>query len=136
MTSKQHPDMKHEQERLEFTKRYIEVVVKTAATSKDQFKKIMQETFGDEDWQESGRYSELLTTANFFDMSKAELENLRKAKSKPYFARVDFKRDENALRKFLFWKGIPYINGKIRSKLSWIGVRRLRTFIMREELDR
>lgn len=103
MTSKQHPDLKHEQERLEFTKRYIDVVVKTAATSKDQFKKIMQETFGDEDWQESGRYSELLTTANFFDMSKAELENLRKAKSKPYFARVDFSRDENDLKEVLYF---------------------------------
>ncbi|WP_028391392.1 RNA polymerase recycling motor HelD [Bacillus cihuensis] len=103
MTSQQHPDFKHEQERLEFTKRYIDVVIKTAATSKDQFKKIMQETFGDEDWQESGRYSELLTTANFFDMSKSELEILRKAKSKPYFARVDFSRDENGLKEMLYF---------------------------------
>ncbi|MFJ5623752.1 RNA polymerase recycling motor HelD [Peribacillus loiseleuriae] len=103
MTSKQHPDLKHEQERLEFTKRYIDVVVKTARTSKDQFKKIMQETFGDEDWQESGRYAELLTTANFFDMSKAELENLSKAKRKPYFARVDFSRDESGLKEVLYF---------------------------------
>ncbi|HWL26035.1 MAG TPA: DNA helicase, partial [Ureibacillus sp.] len=97
MTSKQHPDRKSEQERLEFTKRYMDVVIKTAETSKDQFKKIMQETFGDEDWKESGRYAELLTTANFFDMSQAELESLKKAQSKPYFARVDFTRDENGI---------------------------------------
>ncbi|MFJ8265880.1 RNA polymerase recycling motor HelD [Peribacillus asahii] len=103
MTSKQHPDRKSEQERLEFTKRYMDVVIKTAETSKDQFKKIMQETFGDEDWKESGRYAELLTTANFFDMSQAELESLKKAQSKPYFARVDFTRDENGLKEILYF---------------------------------
>ncbi|MFB5284177.1 RNA polymerase recycling motor HelD [Peribacillus sp. Hz7] len=103
MTSKQHPDRKSEQERLEFTKRYMDVVIKTAETSKDQFKKIMQETFGDEDWKESGRYAELLTTANFFDMSQAELESLKKAQSKPYFARVDFTRDENGIKEILYF---------------------------------
>ncbi len=103
MTSKQHPDLHIEEERLDFTKRYIEVIVKTAETSKDQFRRIMQEMFGDEDWQESGRYTELLTTANFFDMSKAELENLKKARGKPYFARVDFTRDENQQEEVLYF---------------------------------
>lgn len=103
MTSKQHPDLHTEEERLDFTKRYIDVIVKTAETSKDQFKKIMQEMFGDEDWQESGRYTELLTTANFFEMSRAELENLKKARSKPYFARVDFTRNENQQEEILYF---------------------------------
>ena len=103
MTSNQHPDMKDEQERLEFTKRYMDVVIKTAETSKDQFKKIMQETFGDEDWKESGRYVDLLSAAHFFDMSKAELESLKHAQNKPYFARVDFTRDESGLKEVLYF---------------------------------
>ncbi|WP_234396904.1 RNA polymerase recycling motor HelD [Bacillus massiliglaciei] len=103
MASKQHPDMKEEQKRLDFTKRYMDVIIKTAESSKDQFRKYMQETFGDEDWQESGRYSELLTTANFFEMSKTELESLKAAQGKPYFARVDFNRKGNEIHENLYF---------------------------------
>ncbi|CAH0145901.1 DNA helicase IV [Peribacillus sp. Bi96] len=98
-----HPDFEQERQRLDFTKRYIDVVIKTSETSKDQFQRNMQEAFGDADWSESGLYSQLLTTANFFEMSKTELEGLRKARKKPYFARVDFERNDGDSGEVLYF---------------------------------
>ncbi|MFJ7753863.1 HelD family protein [Peribacillus muralis] len=98
-----HPDFEKERQRLDFTKRYIDVVIKTSETSKDQFQRNMQEAFGDADWSESGLYSQLLTTANFFEMSKTELESLRKASKKPYFARVDFERNDGGSGEMLYF---------------------------------
>ncbi|MFD9627038.1 HelD family protein [Peribacillus muralis] len=98
-----HPDFEKERQRLDFTKRYIDVVIKTSETSKDQFQRNMQEAFGDADWSESGLYSQLLTTANFFEMSKTELESLRKASKKPYFARVDFERNDGGSGEVLYF---------------------------------
>ncbi|EDL62994.1 RNA polymerase recycling motor HelD [Bacillus sp. SG-1] len=91
-----HPDLPKEKDRLEFTKRYIDVVIQTAQTSKDQFKENIENAFGDVDWLESSAaYIDILTNASFFEMSKEELEALQKAKKKPYFARIDFKHDES-----------------------------------------
>lgn len=98
-----HPDFEQERQRLDFTKRYIDVVIKTSETSKDQFQRNMQEAFGDADWSESALYSQLLTTANFFEMSKTELESLRKASKKPYFARVDFERNDGDRGEVLYF---------------------------------
>lgn len=98
-----HPDFEKERQRLDFTKRYIDVVIKTSETSKDQFQRNMQEAFGDADWSESALYSQLLTTANFFEMSKTELESLRKASKKPYFARVDFERNDGERGEVLYF---------------------------------
>ena len=98
-----HPDFEKERERLDFTKRYIDVVIKTAESSKDQFQKNMQEAFGDADWSESGLYSQLLTTANFFEMSQSELESLKIASNKPYFARVDFVRNDDEEGEILYF---------------------------------
>ncbi|WP_409301105.1 RNA polymerase recycling motor HelD [Peribacillus sp. SCS-155] len=103
MMTAQHPDFENELQRLEFTKRYMDVVIKTSETSKDQFRKNMQEAFGDADWLESGGYSELLTNAGFFEMSKSELESLRKAMGKPYFARVDFSREGGQNKEILYF---------------------------------
>ncbi|RLQ97394.1 RNA polymerase recycling motor HelD [Falsibacillus albus] len=97
MTSQtpQHPDFHHEQNRLDFTTRYIDVVIKTSSTSKDQFKANIQEAFGDVDWLESSAaYTDILTNASFFEMSKEELESLILAKKKPYFARIDFQGED------------------------------------------
>jgi DNA helicase II / ATP-dependent DNA helicase PcrA len=91
-----HPDYHEEKKRLEFTKTYMDVVIKTAETNKEQFRQNMQEAFADVDWLESsGAYIEILTNASFFDMSKEELAHLKKARKKPYFARIDFKRNND-----------------------------------------
>jgi DNA helicase II / ATP-dependent DNA helicase PcrA len=91
-----HPDFSNESERLEFTKRYIDVVIETSQSSKEKYKENMEKAFGDVDWGESSAaYIDILTNSSFFEMSKEELESLQKAKDKPYFARIDFKTDGN-----------------------------------------
>ncbi|MGN7177722.1 DNA helicase [Paenibacillus sp. FSL R5-0490] len=91
----EHPDFQKEVQRLEFTKRYIDVVIKTSESSKDKFQENMKEAFEDVDWLESSlSYSSLLTNALFFEMSKDELMLLKKARKKPYFARIDFLRQD------------------------------------------
>ncbi|MBS4192672.1 AAA family ATPase [Bacillus sp. FJAT-49705] len=90
-TQQQHPDFQQEIQRLEFTKRYLDVVIKTSESSKDQFQENMREAFHDVDWLDSSTsYSALLTNARFFEMSKDELKSLKNARVKPYFARIDF----------------------------------------------
>lgn len=93
-SQQQHPDFQHEVQRLEFTKKYIDVVIKTAETSKDQFLENMKEAFQDTDALESSMsYLSLLTNARFFEMSREELKNLKVARRKPYFARLDLLRE-------------------------------------------
>ncbi|MED3575488.1 RNA polymerase recycling motor HelD [Cytobacillus praedii] len=93
-SQQQHPDFQHEIQRLEFTKKYIDVVIKTAETSKDQFLENMKEAFQDTDALESSMsYLSLLTNARFFEMSREELKNLKVARRKPYFARLDLLRE-------------------------------------------
>jgi len=90
----QHPDFQQEIQRLIFTKKYMDVVIKTAETSKDKFQENMSEAFQDVDWTESSLgYSSLLTNARFFEMSRDELNSLKRAQTKPYFARIDFQRE-------------------------------------------
>ncbi|WP_064091816.1 RNA polymerase recycling motor HelD [Rossellomorea aquimaris] len=91
-----HPDFTNESERLEFTKRYIDVVIETSQSSKEKYKENMERAFGDVDWGESSAaYIDILTNSSFFEMSKEELELLLKAKNKPYFARIDFKNNDS-----------------------------------------
>lgn len=93
-SQQQHPDFQHEVQRLEFTKKYIDVVIKTAETSKDQFLENMKEAFQDTDALESSMsYLSLLTNARFFEMSREELKNLKVSRRKPYFARLDLLRE-------------------------------------------
>ncbi|WNS75853.1 RNA polymerase recycling motor HelD [Bacillus sp. DTU_2020_1000418_1_SI_GHA_SEK_038] len=95
MSSQQHPDFLAEIQRLDFTKKYMDVVIKTAESSKDQFQENMKEAFQDVDWLESSlSYSSLLTNARFFEMSRDELKSLKNARNKPYFARIDFQRQD------------------------------------------
>lgn len=100
-----HPEFKEEELRLDFTKRYMSVVIQTARSNKEQFMKSMKEAFMDVDWIESGGYSQLLTNASFYQLSHNELDSLTNALPKPYFARVDFTSDEsNEIEKLYFGK--------------------------------
>jgi DNA helicase II / ATP-dependent DNA helicase PcrA len=105
-----HPDYSNEKDRLEFTKRYIDVVIQTSQSSKEKFKENMEKAFGDVDWLESSAaYIDILTNASFFEMSKEELEALTKAKKKPYFARIDYsQKDSNKEEKHYIGKTSLY----------------------------
>ncbi|GAA0327817.1 RNA polymerase recycling motor HelD [Bacillus carboniphilus] len=94
MSVKDHPDFDSELKRLQFTKTYMDAVIMTAETSTDQFRENMKQAFEELERQDSSlSYMELLTNARFFEMSKSDLENLKKLRKKPYFARIDFARE-------------------------------------------
>ncbi|MET3696441.1 DNA helicase-2/ATP-dependent DNA helicase PcrA [Bacillus oleivorans] len=94
MSVKDHPDFDAEVKRLQFTKKYMDAVILTAETSSEQFKENMKLAFEDLDDSDSSlSYTELLANARFFEMSKADLEKLKKLRAKPYFARIDFLRE-------------------------------------------
>ncbi|WP_243296580.1 RNA polymerase recycling motor HelD [Bacillus litorisediminis] len=94
MSVKNHPDFEAEVKRLQFTKKYMDAVILTAETSSEQFKENMKLAFEDlVDADSSLSYTELLANARFFEMSKADLEKLKKLRAKPYFARIDFLRE-------------------------------------------
>ena len=98
-------EIEEEKLRLEFIKKYMQVVVETAEINKEQFMQKMKDIFEDADWVESAGYSQLLTSASFYQLSKTELESLVKALSKPYFARVDFtSREAGGMEKLYFGK--------------------------------
>ncbi|RRD95572.1 DNA helicase [Bacillus licheniformis] len=83
-----------EKKHLEFTKRYIEAVLKTAATSQSNFRQNIKDAFVDLDWLDSSlSYINILTNAKFLEMSNADIESLNRIKDKPYFARIDFSRE-------------------------------------------
>ncbi|WP_239673352.1 RNA polymerase recycling motor HelD [Mangrovibacillus cuniculi] len=91
----EHPDYSTELDRLTFTKAYIRAVLKTAETNQDQFLENIQEAFKDEDFKESSNaYTNLLLNASFFSMSSEEIAALKRALDKPYFARMNFVREE------------------------------------------
>ncbi len=98
-------EIEEEKQRLEFIKKYMQVVIDTAETNKEQFMEKMKDIFKDEDWVESAGYSQLLTSASFYQLSRSELESLIKALPKPYFARVDFtSREAGGMEKLYFGK--------------------------------
>ena len=81
----------------------MDVVIKTAETSKDKFQENMSDAFSDVDWAESSLgYSSLLTNARFFEMSRDELNSLKRARTKPYFARIDFQREGFHAKEILY----------------------------------
>ncbi|MCP8615357.1 RNA polymerase recycling motor HelD [Salirhabdus salicampi] len=89
-----HPDYDYEYKRLEFTKRFIQAVIKTSKENESKFKQNIKTAFEDLDWLDSSlSYINILTNANFLSRSEAEINNLERIKDKPYFAKIHFKRE-------------------------------------------
>ncbi|MET3683867.1 DNA helicase-2/ATP-dependent DNA helicase PcrA [Alkalibacillus flavidus] len=94
MSVEEHPEFEKEQQHLEFVKRYIQAVIKTGHDDEDQFKANIKEAFVDLDWFDSSlSYINILTNARLLETNQAQLDNLRKIQSKPYFAKVQLERD-------------------------------------------
>lgn len=94
MSVQNHPQYELEQQRLDFTKRYIQAVIKTAETSQERFRENIKDAFVDLDWLDSSlSYINILTNAKFLEMSSEDIENLKRIQPKPYFAKIHFKRE-------------------------------------------
>ncbi|KGP73101.1 RNA polymerase recycling motor HelD [Pontibacillus yanchengensis] len=92
---KNHPDYQEELDRLTFTKAYMDSVIAAQETDQETLKQRQQETVEALDFKDSSlKYQDMLAHSNFMKMSKEQLENLRKLRKKPYFARINYHRKE------------------------------------------
>lgn len=84
-----------ENDRLSFTKAYMDRLIVSQETGQEVLKKRQEDTLENLSFKDSSlRYQEMLSHANFMKMSREQLESLKHLRNKPYFARIDFHRKE------------------------------------------
>lgn len=92
---KNHKDYEAELERLTFTKAYMDSVIAAQVSDQETLKKRQEDTVAALDFKDSSlKYQDMLAHANFMKMSKEQLENLKRLRKKPYFARINYHRKE------------------------------------------
>ncbi|GGD16201.1 RNA polymerase recycling motor HelD [Pontibacillus salipaludis] len=100
---KEHPDYQEELDRLTFTKVYMDSVIAAQQSDQETLKKRQESTVASLDFKDSSlKYQDMLTHANFMKMSREQLENLKKLRKKPYFARIDYHRKEKPEREIFY----------------------------------
>src|SRR3712207_375546 len=100
MSVKNHPDYKEEKERLDYTIKYIQKTLDATDTYKKLYKDTIKGAMSDlYDLDNNLGYTEILLNTEFIMAAEKNYYNYKKAKEKPYFARVDFKiKDEDKIR--------------------------------------
>jgi DNA helicase-2/ATP-dependent DNA helicase PcrA len=98
-----HQDYEEEAERLDFTRKYMEIVIKASesdeATFRDQLKEALE---GIELAESSMSYMSMLTNSNLLRRTSEEVKKLKKFYGKPYFARIDYERAETHQKEILY----------------------------------
>ncbi|MBS4538996.1 AAA family ATPase [Clostridium sp. D2Q-11] len=103
MSVKKHPDYIEEKERLEYTKEYIEEVLTATTDYRDKYKSNIKEAMKELDYLDSSQsYINIILNSKFMETAEKNFEALYKVKDKPYFARVDFQREENNKKEKLY----------------------------------
>lgn len=96
-------DYENEQDRLAFTRVYMDRLIASQETGQETLKKRQEDTLENLSFKDSSlRYQEMLSHANFMKMSKEQLESLKRLRNKPYFARIDFHRKEKPDREMFY----------------------------------
>ncbi|KGX90712.1 DNA helicase [Pontibacillus halophilus JSM 076056 = DSM 19796] len=102
---KNHPDYQQELERLTFTTTYMDSVIAAQELDQESMQKRQEQQVASLDFKDSSlKYQDMLTHANFMKMSKEQLENLKKLRKKPYFARINFQRKDRPSETFYIGK--------------------------------
>lgn len=97
MPLKDHPAYKEEVKRLAYTTRDIEEFIASIEENKQAYKDNIREAFINLDYLDSSQsYISILTNAKFLELDSRHLDELRRAKEKPYFGRVDFKEKHSS----------------------------------------
>lgn len=106
MSVKNHPDYKEEKERLDYTIKYIQKTLDATDTYKKLYKDTIKGAMSDlYDLDNNLGYTEILLNTEFIMAAEKNYYNYKKAKEKPYFARIDFKiKDEDKINKIYIGK--------------------------------
>lgn len=98
-----HADYQKEVERLEFTKLYIKTILEASRENKQSFTENIKQAFVDLDYLDSSlSYINILTNAKFLELAGNELERLESILNKPYFSRINFKKQEDEVEEILY----------------------------------
>lgn len=101
---KKHPEFDQEVERLLFTKKYMDIVIKASEMDEESFRSSFKEALEGMDFKDSSfSYMNMLTNANLLQRTQEEIRSLKKIYHKPYFARVDYKREGKGQEEVLYF---------------------------------
>lgn len=101
---KRHPDFDQEVERLAFTKKYMDIVIQATEMDEESFKASFKDALDGMDFKDSSlSYMSMLTNANLLQRTTEEIRSLKKIYHKPYFARVDYKREGKDEQEILYF---------------------------------
>lgn len=94
MTLQDHSNYREEVERLEYTVDYIKNTIDATEKYKDMYKGNIKQAMIELDYLDSSlSYINILVNTQFMEMAERNYHNLVKVKDKPYFARIDFKKN-------------------------------------------
>ena len=94
MSAKSHPAYKEELKRLNYTLEYVEQNLSIMTARKSELDKDMESGKKHYSSESSQSYIDLMIGSMLQDRADVKLRNLFAARSKPYFARVDFQENE------------------------------------------
>ncbi|WP_025436887.1 RNA polymerase recycling motor HelD [Peptoclostridium acidaminophilum] len=93
---KNHPEYFEEVERLNETLLYVENTISAAEQNKDAYREEIKDAYINLDYLDSSQsYASILVNTRLLDALERNYDGLQRARKKPYFARLDFKQDEN-----------------------------------------
>ena len=88
-----HPDFYAEQERLAYTKEYMQQILNESQRDLKSAQENIRKSMADLDYLDSSlSYLNILTNARFFEMARTQKEGLEAVQKKPYFARIHFQK--------------------------------------------
>lgn len=104
MGVEQHPDYEQEMEWLDFTKQYMKIVIQTSESNEENFRENLKGALEGVDFKDSSfNYINMLTNSNLLRRTNEEVRNLKRNEGKPYFARINFKREETGQEEVLYF---------------------------------
>nr|WP_106782470.1 RNA polymerase recycling motor HelD [Lysinibacillus timonensis] len=92
-----HPDYTNEVERLAYTKKYMEDILRKSQEDLRSANSKIQESMANVEYLDSSdSFINILTNSRFFELARTQKESLEAVKQKPYFARIRFQRPNEA----------------------------------------
>ncbi|WP_052124026.1 RNA polymerase recycling motor HelD [Ureibacillus manganicus] len=97
-----HPDYQKEVERLDYTRNYMEDILRKSQEDLLSANTKIKESMANVEYLDSSdSFINILTNSRFFELARTQKESLEAVRQKPYFARIHFQRPEEA-EEFLY----------------------------------
>ena len=104
MMEEKHPNFDEEAERLDFTKKYMDIVIQASESTEENFRENLKGALDGVDFKDSSlSYLNMLTNSTLLRRTHEEVRNLKRNRNKPYFARINFNREETGKEEVLYF---------------------------------